>query len=116
MSYLDNHPFLADGRITPGEYMTLVDIECSLGLIWGQFNTTDQVRRDAGKLADAIRTLDFETAAKIERRYAPELPKGDCTGGPKEIKPGNASKKILARTAIHFRYNTILYRMQREEQ
>jgi len=99
-----NYPFLADGRITHREYGELVNIQCGLG-VWGRYNVVPQVRKDAGKLADAVQTMDLKAAAVIERRYVGELSKGDCQGGPKQIKPGSAVKKTLARIALNFRHN-----------
>lgn len=83
----------------------LIAIENNLG-IYANHGIPRAHQRDAGRLIDAMRSGDRETARRIWARHQREETKGDVQGGPKEVKCGDVVRGVIARAARLFLFTT----------
>lgn len=81
--------------------LTLLDIEGGTG-IYSYIGVPDYVKKDAGKLYDAIRKKNKKVAQAILKKHFKQETKGDVQGGPKQVKPGSAPRSAISRAARAF--------------
>ena len=79
----------------------LLDIENSLG-IYSTIGVPDYVRKDAGKLYDAIQKKNKKVMRAILKKHEKQMTKGDVQGGPKQVKVGSAPRSAIARAALYY--------------